>query len=275
MNDGVEMQADAELGRLDRLPQAPQRRVANARVTRMGNKVDPSILEKAIRPLDLAGSQRSCSEQVLEVLQDAIISARILPGTPLSEIAIANVLGVSRTPVREALRQLAQEDLVRVYPQAATVISPLNLAFLNQGCFIRRSLECANIQELAADISTRDLRVIAGLIEAQKASMERNEPGEFFRLDEEMHRQLFVIAGHSLAWDHIKQVKQHFDRVRWFLHRNPSHVARAYAEHVLMFERLKSGDGIKAAQAMYEHISAISKDLLNLRGNVPEHFFEE
>ena len=250
-----------------------ERRGPVNRVSRMGGKADFTALEKALKPLS-DDSRKSCSDQVLEVLRNAIICARIQPGVPLSEVAVATVLGVSRTPVREALRRLAQEDLVRVYPQAATVISPLNVHFLTQGCFIRRALECANVQELAQEISTRDLRELTRIIEGQGAAIKNGPLTDFFRLDEAMHQHLFEIADRSLAWSHIQQVKQHFDRVRWLLNRDPKHAERAYMEHLLILERLKAGDGTGAAAAMYDHISAISQDLLQLRENAPDSFFE-
>lgn len=249
------------------------RRGAGSRVSRMDGKTDFAALENALRPLS-ADPHRSCSDQVLDVLREAIIRARILPGTPLSEVAVANVLGVSRTPVREALRRLVQEDLVRVYPQAATIASPLNVQFLEQGCFIRRALECANVQELARDISTRDLRDLTRIIDEQKNAIDKGLWSDFFQLDEAMHQHLFEIADLSLAWVHIQQVKQHFDRVRWLLSSTPSHSERAYKEHLLILERLKAGDGSGAAAAMFDHINAITQDLLLLRDRAPEQFFE-
>ncbi len=251
---------------------APERRLPVNRVSRMGGKADFTALEKALKPLS-EDPRKSCSDQVLDVLRNAIICARIPPGVPLSEVAVANVLGVSRTPVREALRRLAQEDLVRVYPQAATVISPLNVHFLTQGCFIRRALECANVQELAQEISTRDLRELTRIIEGQGAAIKNGPLSDFFRLDEAMHQHLFEIADRTLAWAHIQQVKQHFDRVRWLLNRDPKHAERAYQEHLLILERLKAGDGTGAAAAMFDHISAIWHDLLQLRDSAPESFF--
>lgn len=252
---------------------ATERRKSTGRISRMAGQADQATLENALRPLSNDPNQ-SCSNQVLEVLRDAIICARLLPGTPLSEVAIAKILGVSRTPVREALRQLAQEDLVRVYPQAATVVSPLNIRFMMQGCFIRRSLESANVEELAGEISTRDLRELTRLVEAQGEAIRNGPAGEFFRLDEAMHQQLFEIADRSLAWSHIQQVKQHFDRVRWLVNRDPGHAERAYQEHLLILERMKAGDGLGAAKAMFDHINAISSDLLMLRDSAPENFFE-
>lgn len=249
------------------------RRSNAPRVARMSGKADMTLLTSALRPLS-TDSTLSCSDQVLEVLREAIIRARIQPGVPLSEIAVSTVLGVSRTPVREALRRLAQEDLVRVYPQAATVISPLNFNFLQQGCFIRRSLECANIQDLAHDITTRDQRELETIIKAQGQAIQDGQLGDFFRLDEAMHQHLFEISDRGQAWVHIQQVKQHLDRVRWLLHRNPKHAERAYQEHLTIMARLKAGDSTGAAAAMYDHVNAVMQDLQQLHDAAPENFFE-
>jgi DNA-binding transcriptional regulator YhcF (GntR family) len=154
-------------------------------VARIGGRSDVAALARALGPLQL-DDERSCSEQVLALLRQAIIRARLTPGTPLSEAALARLLGVSRTPVREALRALAREQLVLVYPQAATVVAPIDIEALQEGCFIRRSLECANVEELASHVTPRELAALRGLLAAQRAAIDARQPDEFFRLDEAM-----------------------------------------------------------------------------------------
>ncbi len=230
-------------------------------------------LAAAMPPLP-AGGNGSVSDRVLQVLREAIVRSRIEPGTPLSETAVAEALGVSRTPVREALRRLAHDGLVRIYPQAATVIAPISLGSLRQACFVRRALECANIQDLALRISTRELREIRANLDAQHQALKTADLDGYFQLDETMHRRLFEISGRELAWAHLEQIKQHLDRVRWLLNRDPGHGARSYAEHVRIFERLRCGDRAGAAAVMQEHIDAIGQDLLRVRESAPDHYFD-
>jgi DNA-binding GntR family transcriptional regulator len=263
---------------VDALPAAadsagkPARR--NGRATRMPRSGPGSRgLAAALTPLPADGAG-SAAEKVLQVLREAIIRSRIEPGTPLSETAVAEALGVSRTPVREALRRLAHDGLVRIYPQAATVIAPISLGSLRQACFIRRALECANIQDLALEISTRDLREIQTNLEAQRLALKADQLDEYFRLDEAMHRRLFEASGRELVWAHLEQIKQHLDRVRWLLNRDPGHGARSYAEHVRIFERLRCGDRAGAAKVMQEHIDAIGQDLMRVREAAPDHYFD-
>jgi DNA-binding GntR family transcriptional regulator len=242
-------------------------------IARIGSSGDLAALVDALGPLRL-NARQSCSEQVMELLHDAIVRARLAPGAPLSEAVVAKVLGVSRTPVREALRELAKDQLVRVYPQAATVVAPLNMEALHEGCFIRRSLECANIVELASTITAPGLRELSALIKAQRAALAANRPGDFFHLDEAMHEHLFDLAGRHQTWPRIRRVKQHLDRVRWLLQLDPAHAVRNLREHARIVALLRTRDGPGASAAMFDHINAVNQDVLNLRDRAPENFFE-
>lgn len=86
---------------------------------------------------------RSYSAQIHSMLRDAIVHGHLPPGATLSETAIAAAVGTSRTPVREALQHLVQDQLVQVYPQVGTRVAPLRVALIREGCFVRRTLECA------------------------------------------------------------------------------------------------------------------------------------
>ena len=208
------------------------------------------------------------------LILEAIDSGIYRPGDRLVESELAERLGVSRTPVREALRELAKDQLVRVYPQAATVVAPLSMEGLNEGCFIRRSLECANIVDLAPRINAGAFRELSALIDAQRAAIAAGRSEDFYRADEEMHRCLFDLAGRYQTWQRLSRVKQHLDRVRWLLSLNPAHLKRNLGEHRRIVALLKAGDGAGAARAMYDHIDAFTQDVTTLRDRAPECFFE-
>lgn len=227
----------------------------SGRVLRMGGRADLEILKNALGPLH-GNSHQSYSHQILDVLRDAIICARLPPGTSLSEIAIANVLSVSRTPVREALNQLAQENFVRIYPQAATVILPVDVNFMRECRFIRQALECANIQGVAQEISVNDQRELSGIIDNQARAMASRLPREFFTHDKSMHAFLFKISGQELAWENIEKINRHSDRMRWILGCEMKYAENAYQDHLLMFESIKAGDVSGAVCAMHSHIAS-------------------
>ena len=103
-----------------------------------------------------------------------IVRGDLPPGAALSEAAIAEAVGTSRTPVREALQQLLREELVEVYPQVGTRVAPLRVALIQEGCFVRRSLECANLLDLVGTITAaqrRELRSV--LLQHQRGAWPR------------------------------------------------------------------------------------------------------
>ena len=78
---------------------------------------------------------------------------KLPPGTALSEAAISASIQVSRTPVREALAQLADEQLVQIYRQVGTIVAPVRTSLIEEGRFVRSTLECANHVQLALSIT--------------------------------------------------------------------------------------------------------------------------
>ena len=213
------------------------------------------------------------AEQLHAQLRRAIVRGRLPPGTPLSEVAIASAVGVSRTPVREALRLLVQEELVLVFPQAGTLVAPVRLGLIHQSRFIRRALECANLADLVKCVNDAQLAELEGLIAGQRAALDAGCTDEFFRLDEAMHRRMLEFTGREGVWSQIEASKLHFDRVRWLLlERVTEHAERAFREHKVIIQRLAARDGTRLVKSMHQHIDAVANDLLELRGRAPEGY---
>ena len=105
-------------------------------------------------------------DQVFDRLREAILSLELTPGTTLSRTTLATQFGVSSTPIRDALMRLEEEGLVEVFPQHATVVSPIDLTLAHQAHFLRRSLELEIVRSLAL---SPDPRLIARLGEFERA----------------------------------------------------------------------------------------------------------
>jgi DNA-binding GntR family transcriptional regulator len=218
--------------------------------------------------------QRSYTGQVEHALGDAIVRGRLLPGTILSEAAISTALGISRTPAREALALLADEQLVLIYPQVKTVVAPVRRSLIDEGRFVRSTLECANHAELATTITEQQLGSLAALIAAQRKAAMAGDVQGFFTLDETMHRTMFEFAGHAHVWTMLQGVKRHFDRVRWLLlERVAYHARRAHQEHEAIMDRLRARDAPGLTQAVSHHINAITGHLQELQDRAPSAYF--
>jgi len=216
----------------------------------------------------------SYTAQVGDALRAAIVRGRLPPGTALSEAAISTTLGISRTPAREALALLADEQLVLIYPQVKTVVAPVRRSLIDEGRFVRSTLECSSHAELVRMVTQQQLDSLAALVAMQRKAAAKGDVEAFFKLDEEMHRSMFEFAGREHVWTMLQGVKRHFDRVRWLLlERVAYHARRAQEEHEAIVDRLFARDAAGLTEAVSHHINAITGHLKELRDRAPKSYF--
>src|ERR1700751_12363 len=104
-------------------------------------------------------------------LHSDIITGRLRPGASLSETKVADQYGISRTPVREVFRRLAEEGFLRVVPQVATYLAPINLAAVTDSQFIREPLECRAVALSAERASEREIRALRQELRTQEQAI--------------------------------------------------------------------------------------------------------
>lgn len=243
------------------------------------NKGDSAPAEDALRValVDFRLDQgRSYTAQVHEALQNAILRGQITPNTQLSEAAISSIVNVSRTPVREALAQLADEQLVVIYRQVGTIVAPIKVSLIEEGRFVRSTLECSNHVQLAQTITPEQMTEFGRIIEDQREAVAKGRTDQFFLLDELMHRRLFEFAGRDHVWPMLEPMKRHFDRVRWLLLGHVSgHADRALHEHEQMLAQMAARDVAGLGASVARHINHISDHLAALRDKAPAAYFTD
>jgi DNA-binding GntR family transcriptional regulator len=215
---------------------------------------------------------RSIKLQVYGVLRQAIVGARLAPGHGLSEKDLAELLGVSRTPVREALSKLADEGLVVILPQAGSFVAPLSYAGVVDAQYIRELLECGVVADLARRVSDADLARLAEVVAAQKNAVVAGDLAGFHGLDEEFHRVLAQQSGHPSVWTAIDQAKVQIDRVRRLSLPDPGRPAVAIAQHEAVLAALVARDVRAAGTAMRRHLREVLKILDELHARAPAFF---
>ncbi|GGF61387.1 GntR family transcriptional regulator [Azorhizobium oxalatiphilum] len=209
--------------------------------------------------------------QLYAALRMLIIRSTLPSGAPLHESDIAAACAVSRTPVRAALQQLAQDGLVTTWPQVGSAVAAIDRASLNAGVAIRRALEGEVVRLLAmrpqpfAEVEAR----LAPVLAAQQAAADRGDDLAFFAADEAFHATLADLAGLPDAWRLLHGVKAHIDRVRLLATRlEPGRHRAAYAEHLAIVEAVRGRQGLAASVLMARHAETVlaSFDLLEAAG---------
>lgn len=198
------------------------------------------------------------ADRVFERLRADIVAGRLSPGTPMAELDLCDRLGVSRTPVREALIKLADIGLVNIYPQRGTFVAPISPEAFRHAQFIREHLECAMVAEAVRHIDATSLRQLNDILERQQEVALRGSGVDFYEPDEQFHRTIARIARHEAVWTVVRESKVHFDRVRHLtLVEDEAHVPLLIEQHREIVVGLANCDEVGAVAAMRRHLREI------------------
>ncbi|MFP7300320.1 GntR family transcriptional regulator [Neobacillus niacini] len=217
------------------------------------------------------GSRRN---YVYTYLYKNIIGLSLQPGSALSENEIAKQLNVSRTPVREAMIQLAKQDLVEIVPQIGTFVSLINPALVEESRSMRETLEIANIKEAAEKISAGYLLELETMIKNQKIVIEEGNYREFLTYDDAFHELIFKSLGKERTWQAIDQMNSQFKRVRILrLLTTPTQDwIEIMKEHEALYSALRERDASLAQKLMKEHLIKAKFHLDDLKAVHPDFF---
>ncbi|MCE1238162.1 MAG: GntR family transcriptional regulator [Hyphomicrobiales bacterium] len=210
--------------------------------------------------------------QVYAVLKRMILSLALEPNEALSEKELALRLGVSRTPVREALIRLADEDLVEVLPQRGTFVSPILTADVLEAQFLRESLEAAVVRRAAENPSAKLLSEMATLLEKQHEAANAGRSVDYLQLDEAFHRAISDGVAMPRAWRLIHSVKGQMDRVRFLSLPNKAHMLLLTTQHAAIFDAVEARDPDRAEAGMRHHLREVLKSIQTLTDEMPTIF---
>lgn len=215
----------------------------------------------------------SVSEYVYRTLKYNIIDMHLSPGQNISEKEMAEVLHVSRTPVREAFIKLSQEELLDIYPQKGTYISLIDLNHVEESRFMRFTLERAVIN-LACEIEfpAEILFEMQLNLNTQELCVGENIQNKLFELDEEFHRLIFAGCNKKRIRTMIEQMSAHFNRVRILNLASQQYWKLVVSEHRQIFEAIKYKKPIQARRVTEEHLTRVIYDQAELKIKYPDYF---
>lgn len=145
----------------------------------------------------IAKNNRTLGDAVTNQLREAIISGRLAPGTPLVQEKLANEFGVSRVPVREALRILASENLVHLESHRGAIVADLSLSELDELYTIIWSVEFAVARKVIPIIDDGTLARLRSIVDSMLVV--RRDPLAWYKLNVELHRTFMSVSGWSIA----------------------------------------------------------------------------
>jgi DNA-binding GntR family transcriptional regulator len=201
-----------------------------------------------------AADARSHSEQAYYAIRELIVTLELAPGSVISEQELMARLGLGRTPVREALRALAQEKLVEVYPRRGIFVSPVDVRNLASLSEVRGVLEPLAARLAASRLDDTDRAELEVLI-AELADL-TGEPEErhLMAVDQRIHRFVYRAAHNEFLAAVLDEHYMHALRI-WFLALDRvTHLEDAVLEHRAILEAIRDGDAARAQAVMSTHV---------------------
>lgn len=213
------------------------------------------------------------ADSVFEELNRQILTLVLAPGTKLSEVDVAQALGVSRQPVRDAFYRLSKLGFLTIRPQRATVVSLISERSVKQARFMRTAIELETVRTACALLSDKDFDSLTAILDEQEGAVKAREAERFHRLDDQFHREICERSGHGYVWDTIRENKAHMDRVRYLsLSFNSEY---AYNEHRDILAAIKSRNEEAATAALRKHLTRILDQIVQIRASHTAYFAEE
>lgn len=214
----------------------------------------------------------SLGQRVYQTLRQAILSLAYRPGEILRKPEICEALGVSRSPVADAVARLQAEGLVDVVPQAGTFVARFSMQEIREGAFLREAIEVAAIERLAPMITDDQLQLLRRNLTIQAALVADGDTQGFYALDAAMHELLLSFTGFPKLAQVAESAWLHVNRARQLILPVPGRVAATLVEHQAILAALEARDPARARSAVQSHLRQLITYLEPLERDRPELF---
>lgn len=202
--------------------------------------------------LTKTSEQQTKKSIAYEQIRSSIINQTLPPGTPLVERTICEALSTSRTPVREAIQQLAAEGLVDILPGNVALVSDITYDKIVEIYNIREVLEGLAARTSALLIGETQLQELGTVLECSEQTDSLQDPKTFHDCDLKFHNIIVSSCRSSMLMHHLKIIEGHVKRITW--RGSSEYFSEATLEHWRIYEALCSHDPIRAEEAMRVHI---------------------
>lgn len=207
-------------------------------------------------------SYKPLRELVCEHIREAIINGVFAPGERLMEIQMADEMGVSRTPVREAIRKLEMEGFVVMIPRRGTYVSDISIKDINDVYEIRTSLDMLAAGLAAERISDEELEELQRLLIQVGRAIEDNDMNKVLEADIAFHDVLYKASRNERLRNIINNLREQITVIRGVSMRYPGRLKDTQEEHRALVECIAARDVEKSQEMARIHLENAEKTLM-------------
>jgi DNA-binding GntR family transcriptional regulator len=207
-----------------------------------------------IPPFDIQ-KREDLRDQTYFQLRKAILSGPMRPGTVLVQEQLAEQLGISRTPVRDALDRLANEGLVVRSPGGRIHVAPFSLEELHEKYAVRQALETLALRLAAPNLPGPPMLKLKALLEEMRQAISENQTQRVIQAGAAFHETIFIACGNTYLRQLLTTLSESIRRYRHTAIDMPGRASETLREHEQVVEHLSAGNISAAERAMEEHIA--------------------
>ena len=197
---------------------------------------------------------QSAAQTLRDTLEEDIVRGIFAPGERLDEVGLTERFGVSRTPVREALKQLAAVGLVETIPKRGAFVARIGLPQLVEMFEVMAELEGMCARLAARRITEPETRALQRSLEACERAAEDDDPDAYYYENERFHACIYQASHNSFLMRQAQQLKTRLQPYRRLQLRVRNRVRRSLEEHREIVRAILSGDAAGAESSMEQHV---------------------
>jgi DNA-binding GntR family transcriptional regulator len=202
---------------------------------------------------------QSLTVLAVDTLRRSIVSGDFGLGEQLSEAALARMLGISKTPVREALQQLRSEGLVRIIPQTGSFVFTMSAHEVSDLCELRLTLEEAALHFAIKRNRTPFLNALKKIVIEMDEAQKQDDKRAYLALDTDYHGQFFEFCGNAYMADAYARIEGQVAAIRTHLAARPSHTEKSMTEHRSIVRAIEAGEDNTLRSLLHRHIGRTRK----------------
>ena len=210
-------------------------------------------------------------DYALRVIKENIENLELKPGSMISEQEIASSLSISRTPVHEALQELAKTKIVEILPQRGSLVSLIDMQLVDEACFIRANIESAVTELVCEKATPKDIDALEENIVLQEFYFKKENFEKFMEFDNAFHKAMYEITDRMLCYYTVQLMNIHHNRFRT-LGLHSSNAPRIISEHHAILDAIKKKNVKKTREEFLHHINRVHVDASEIQQKYPTYF---
>ncbi|GHP13077.1 GntR family transcriptional regulator [Lentilactobacillus fungorum] len=215
----------------------------------------------------------SLQDKTYQIIYSQIMALTLRPGQQVSDRQFEEQLGVSRTPVREAMLRLKRDHLLYSMPQSGTYVTKINLKNALDARFVRQTLEKTIVSTVANEAKKSQIEALVEIVNLQNQAAIHRDINRSFNLDNDFHRKLYEFADKATVWDWQLTFSTDLNRYRLLrVHDNNLPLSLLTHEHGAIIQALINHDARQAEKLIYDHLDLMLNEQQSVVEKFPNYF---